>query len=686
MKFITSLLSALCALSTLTFASEKPDLPSTLAPQPSPMVVPSGMTAPAQADRQALVPVPIEAALPAQATAPSLLVAEQPPASFNRKQINTYVNLKSFFLELGAFFAEDNDESFEKRKLLRLLLSLNMDRLPELFSLEPGSLERYFDVKNLKAYFRLCANEAENDPKKKAAQLKSAFHFEGWSALLNCAEAQTILEIIIDLFHFKGKAEKKDAKLRELKDTLKRVAVGSDINKYVNLDELHAVIDDMLAGTVVSSERIAKTINCTATLTLAPGADLLNKYSRADKLLTLLLTFMFADDTENTSLIGSIIKLIAWDKLVEALAESYGQGIITALFDIPALQRLIRLFQDNKPLTKELMLSVINENTLNGMGISLGMLENYIDFDGLISSLEAWRSGKPVALEQVVDVPKIEGRLGVDIANAFDTTIPEDIQLYKLFDLHYHITNADWFPSLKYWTRFAGTQLALWAAGHCAFFAEGIKYRLGGMSLVALILYLTYRGNRYFSEPITGRVMLVNTLLLKFSRLASYFKKKITKVDDLVSKIPDDHPIADDFRNFFNLLTDQHLAQLDNPYHALHMLENPLLFIMQEKYKPFVESLCTIDRDRAMQRMIALTKIIGSMGVKLPHAQQWERFYPNITQQMASQLPSPFLLVIARFWPGLLVSQRTIGFLRALGPSRLALLEDTINASQALDF
>lgn len=585
MKLRIAVLSAFCALSTLAlFASQYPE------------------------DRtegaQRLAPVPA-----AQPVNPALAPAQ---STWDRSKLNKYINLKSFFAEVGAFFAEDNEESFEKRKLLRFGLHAHLDRLPELFSLEKGALEKYFNTRNLKAYFRLCSDATEDVPRRKVSALKKSFNFAGWDTLLQCSDTQTIINLIIDLFYFKGETEEKSKKLQELKAALLAADTPeSRLRTYFNIDDLHAIIDEMLAGNEVSSERIAKTVNCAATLALMPNAASIEKYSRADKLLLLLVTIICADDTENISIMNGLIKFIRWSELVEYLSTETAEGFMNTFFNVPALKRLIELYQDDQPLTKGLILDAFNLDTLSKLGISLLLIDQYVDFNELISTLHAWRSGKKADISGAIDVERAEAQLGVDIQNAVDTTIPERVQFTKMLTLYDQFTNTEWFPPLKYWTTFFGAQLALWAAGHYALFTSGIKSKLVGIPVVALILYLAYRSNRFFSVPITGRAIFVNTLICKGLRFFSSVKKKRIKAEDLINQIPDDHPIKDTFVEFFQLLTPEHLAKLPNPYLLIEMVQDdPIEFISKEAHAPFVESLCTIDPEQAQKRLIKLYVIL----------------------------------------------------------------------------
>lgn len=662
MKMRMSYMSVLSALITLsTFASQGPE------DSPGTSIVLLGNDS-VQEQALALVPVP----------APT------------KRPLPPLINAKGFFFEFGALstemsalMAEESNESFEKRKLLRLGLYVNLKRLPELFSLDPEDFVTYVDLRKLKKYIRLCADNIVGDNDKKVAALKSCFHYSQWDALLECDSTKMILGCIIDLFY---NEDTEKEKLEQLKEALEVAnSQNSRLRTYFNVEELQTILDDKIAGKAIATERIVHTINCSQMLTLMPRADLINKYSQPDKLLTLIIALICADDTENISIRNALIKYIRWDAIIESfVATSFDDDILRAFINIPGLKRLICHLQDDKPLTRELVEGLFNMQTFAEMGIPLAMIDNYIDVEKIIIALEAWRSGKQGDLSQVVNIPAIENHLGIDVGNALDTSMPEEVQTFKLFNLTQHITNAEWFPPLRYWTLCIATQLALWTAGHYTLYTKGLKHKMIGIPLVGLIIYFAHRSNRYLSEPTPGKTIMINTLICKGLRLISSSKKQGTKGDDLITYISSTHPAAEHFVEFFSLLTDEHLARLTNPYHALKMLANPLAFLQDKAHESFIQGLWTIDAHPAhtQKRINCLAAILSRFP---PEDQQPARdlfslFISSITPQMALALPHPYMLKIAYYWPPLLLSQTA--FLRVIGQENITLLMNAVDAAQ----
>ena len=614
-----------------------------------------------------------------------------PASAPTQRPLPPYINAQGFLFQLGALLtemntlmAEDSDESFEKRKFLCLVLYINISRLPELFSLDPDDFATYIDIRKLKHYIKLSADNIVGHKDKKIAALKSCFHYSEWDTLLECNSTEMILGCIIDLVYNEDTDKEK---LEQLKITLKDAdSQNSRLRTYFDLDEIGTILDDKIAGKAITTERILRTINCSQMLPLMPRADLLEKYSQPDKLLILIIALISTDDTENISIRNALIKYIRWDEIIESFVSN--NDMLKEFINIPGLKRLIRHLQDDKPLTREVVEGIFNNMRMfSEMRIPLAMIDLYIDVEKIITVLEAWRSGKKGDLSQVVNISAIEDDLDIDVKNALDSSVPEEVQFSKLFRLTQHITSTEWYPPLRYWTLFIATQLALWTAGHYALYTEGLKHKIIGIPLVGFIMYVAHRSNHYLSEPTPDKTILINTLVCKALRLLSSAKTGGTKGDDLIGYIPADHPLRKPFVEFFSLLTDKHLAQLSNPYHALEMLDKPHAFLRNKAHEPFIQSLWTIDADAARTQ-----KRINSLATILFRGLSSEDQQPardicslltdrsKITQAMALTLPHPYMLKIAYYWPPLLLSHT--GFLRVIGQENYLLLLNAVDAAQ----
>ncbi len=594
------------------------------------------------------------------------------PLVKTRGPLTKYINLKSFFCELGAVFWDDNDEekSYDQRTaLLRLCLHLRFEELPSLFSIDKEKVALYFKMQEVRKFVRSCSRDTLEEPTsvEKAIALKKCFNIPAWETLLGCKNLEQILSLIIDLYYFTGTAEEKVAKLRQLKQLVQELKThaaatnGALVTTYFNVEEIEALLADALEQKAIARERYTRIISCPATLALFSNKpEQVNKFTDIQKLLNLMVTFMLADSKDKISW-SAVFNCVRWENLLELLPilmqcskETIDGYIIENNF-----KQLIASIQNGQPITREALLSSFNAQKLQEAGFSLPQIDRWINIDGVVKAINDWRQGTATSLTAAVDIAKIEERLGgIDVRNALNLALPEQAQFTKMCMLADHFTNTDWMTRLRCGLPFLGIPVALWLAGRAV--APSVMNHLEPSSwytagpLALGVLYGVYRGTQWLRTPTVEKAVWLNTVLCKGMRLIGWAKNKRVTAKDILHCVPEDNPFKIILDELLKILKQEHYESLPSPFTIIELIDNPFTFI--DTYPAFIEGLCTIDPRQAEVRMRLIAALCDYFikDTDMAHYDQFRALGNTPAFEPAARhLPNIYIILIAQYRPGI---------------------------------
>lgn len=151
-------------------------------------------------------------------------------------------------------------------------------------------------------------------------------------------------------------------------------------------------------------------------------------------------------------------------------------------------------------------------------------------------------------------------------------------------------------------------------------------------------------------------IMLTTLLYKQIMKVHSFFRS-VTKVGEIRSYLPDNHPLKEFFDPLLNLMNDEHLRLLQNPYSLLDLFKDPLAFTRNHNYEHFIYGLNTVDPLNAERRMEYIALMLNSrkVGSSLGYYENYEAFAKELSDDLLNTLPSTNLLLVALYNPRILL-------------------------------
>jgi hypothetical protein len=539
-----------------------------------------------------------------------------------------------------------------------------------LLSLDPKVVKEHIDLKKLKKYLSLCVEEVSANSLK-AAVLKKIFRKKLWDEFFQCPELKHAVEVTINLIYFSGSDEEKGALLAKLKEHLTNIKAVAETQSAEQPLKKYCNINGMLSVVNRAGEKNIRFF------------DLMNCFN--------------------------------FDQLIDALipALNLPQDNLSKIVKLPILKQLLRDYQAGKLLTPDDLKAVLNLKqtksaavpthiqllALGTNGITADMVNQWLDFPWLCEQLNNLRDGKPFDLKGLKQRLKvINDFTGLDIVGAFNSDLPAEVQLGKVEDLVNTVNDPTaWnvLKKLQYGLPFLGLPVVLYLAGvtlgdaACSLLpsiftpvmavADSLKcwYITGPLTAITTyaLVKATQASSAFFETPSRTKYMAVNaavsiaaTRVIRGTSAAVH--PHLVTVNSIRKDIPEGHKL----HIFCDRITDEHIQQLPSPEALLHLISDPLGFMMAKEHENFLLGLLSIDAEEASARVKALLAALNDSLSKnnltttaMPHYTAFmlfKNFCGLCQRQPLSKLAQPQILELALFNPRLLLTQST--FIRTL--------------------
>lgn len=568
------------------------------------------------------------------------------------------IEFKDLILEVGTLLYKGK---LDQRALSRIAACFHKDTIAGLFAEDVATFGRYVDTESLSDFCTLML-EGRYDTRardKKARTLRKCFNIETLEEEFQCEGLRPVLDYTAKLIYFSGTQEEKRELIRKLKRAvtkLHREQKSNILDRYFDFDALQQVLDDLLNDdAAISQEQLLSILKSDAMREIPHEEQSLRTYVLPRNCLTFLMQLIGADLKEESLPWTSLLSCIRWDALCITIPERLGhtQGTLRNFFSVEQLKEQITLLQEGTALTADGLRSIIRFDAFEMALISEEQIESCINFEHLAQALNALRRGEQSHnLAEVFNFPRIEELIGVDLQSATNSDLPEGVQRQKYAQALDHITRLN--PGLI--AVILGGPTLLWLVGHglchpCMEFFEPQQLTSVGI-LFIIISTVLYKGGELYQAKKPLSTIIANAVTVKAHRaIAQLLPGAYPKRQELLTHKPTNPALNEPYTMFIGLLTDEHLAMLTKPIDLVNLFEKPRTFVT--KKSNFIEGLCTLDKDRALERIRIVAQLLESVVPveRLPHVESIDTFFDNLPPDTLGLLPHPGILVIARYCP-----------------------------------
>ena len=607
--------------------------------------------------------------------------SETPDNSSSIQNIQKYVSIKKFFLELAALISLETTPTLNDA--ISLLATVRYEKIPELFEIDSKIFKKFFHLKKLQKFFQ---HYRVRTFKERMLSFQSCINFSALEDFFECADLENGVDLLIKLYCDTGTLEEKHGLAQRIQAIIETMLKSSEhrtisgvqksalITSYIDCHALLKLVKDLAEGKEVPVHLFIETFNCNQLVTNS-GADWKSyePYCSLSKIISLALTCFSTTTSVHGPSFESLITCLRWDTLAQVLAQDLFEEHIDDFISQDTLKTIMRRLQAGELITAQELCSLISSKE-----ILLYLHLQRFDWEECAKLLNETRQGKFHTANNH-SLEKMSKLLELDIAEALDSSLPEDIQSQHITTLVDNCTNPDVFMRFHYALPYVGIPLGLWLMGHaiCHPCMEAFEpqswYTAGALALGTF--YTTLQLSRFFTTPAPLKVVVVNAFATKALRLIQFFRKEgISKSDILTMAPQEDEGLKKSFKEFLEVVS---YAQLDtlptNRYELLKLFEDPLLFA--STCSSFMETICIPEAPRSKEEyekaLQTLYAILASLLPEetLPYFPAYTAFLQCLDAPCKQSLESFEILPLAAYNPLILLGKPA--FIKAVTASKV---------------